>query len=80
MLGNVCDWKSIYRIAKKHKLKIIEDCADTIGYKYWDSKKDETTAGKFNDLVTTSFYASHIITGNTQVKAVWYALKNYLIN
>ena len=64
LLGNVCDWKSIYRIAKKHKLKIIEDCADTIGYKYWDSK--DGTTGKFNDLVTTSFYASHIITAAGQ--------------
>ena len=32
LLGNIADWKKIYKIAKKYKLKIIEDSADTIGY------------------------------------------------
>ena len=32
LLGNIADWKRINSIAKKHKLKIIEDSADTIGY------------------------------------------------
>ena len=60
LLGNIADWKAIYKIAKKHKLKIIEDCADTLGYKYYASSNK--TTGQYNDLVTTSFYASHIIT------------------
>jgi len=60
LLGNVCDWKDIKRIADIHGLKIIEDCADTIGYRYYESK--DGTTGRYNDLVTTSFYASHIIT------------------
>jgi len=64
LLGNVCEWKAIYKIAKKHKLKVIEDCADTIGYKYYKSKNG--TTGEYNDLVTTSFYASHIITAGGQ--------------
>ena len=64
LLGNVCEWKEIYNFAKQHGLKVIEDCADTIGYKYWDSK--DGTTGKYNDLVTTSFYASHIITAGGQ--------------
>jgi len=64
LLGNVCKWKEIYNFAKKNKLKVIEDCADTIGYNYWDSKNGVT--GKYNDLVTTSFYASHIITAGGQ--------------
>jgi len=64
LLGNVCDWKDIKRIADIHGLKIIEDCADTIGYKYYESK--DGTTGKYNDLVTTSFYASHIITAAGQ--------------
>ena len=58
LLGNIADWSEIYRIAKKYKLKVIEDSADTIGYKY---KKSNT--GKFSDVVTNSFYASHIVTG-----------------
>lgn len=58
LLGNIPDWQQIYKIAKKYKLKIIEDSADTIGYTY---KKGNT--GKYSDIVTNSFYASHIVTG-----------------
>jgi CDP-6-deoxy-D-xylo-4-hexulose-3-dehydrase len=58
LLGNIADWKKINSIAKKYKLKIIEDSADTIGYTI--NKKD---AGKYSDIVTNSFYASHIING-----------------
>ena len=58
LLGNIPDWQEIYNIAKKYKLKIIEDSADTIGYTY---KKGNT--GKYSDVVTNSFYASHIVTG-----------------
>ncbi len=58
LLGNIADWKKIYKIAKKYKLKIIEDSADTIGYTV--NKKN---LGKYSDIVTNSFYASHIING-----------------
>ena len=58
LLGNIADWKKIHSIAKKYKLKIIEDSADTIGYSI--NKKN---AGKYSDVVTNSFYASHIING-----------------
>lgn len=58
LLGNIPDWEKIYLIAKKYKLKIIEDSADTIGYSY----KNGNT-GKYSDIVTNSFYASHIVTG-----------------
>ena len=58
LLGNIPEWKIISKIAKKYKLKIIEDSADTIGYKYKNSN-----TGKYSDIVTNSFYASHIITG-----------------
>ena len=58
LLGNVLEWKTIYNIAKKYNLKVIEDSADTIGYTY---RKSNT--GKYSDAVTNSFYASHIITG-----------------
>ena len=58
LLGNIAEWHTIHKIAKKHNLKVIEDCADTIGYTYYKGK----TTSKYNDLVTTSFYASHIIT------------------
>lgn len=58
LLGNIADWKKISIIAKKYKLKVIEDSADTIGYTI--NKKN---SGKFSDIATNSFYASHIING-----------------
>ena len=58
LLGNIPEWKQISKIAKKYKLKVIEDSADTIGYKY-----ENSNTGKYSDIVTSSFYASHIITG-----------------
>ena len=33
LLGNIADWKKISKIARKYKLKIIEDSADTLGAK-----------------------------------------------
>ena len=58
LLGNVPNWKKIFLIAKKNKLKIIEDSADTIGYRL--NKKN---LGYYSDITTNSMYASHIITG-----------------
>ena len=57
LMGNLPDWLKIKKIAQKHSLPIIEDSADTLGYKINDK-----TTGEISDLVTTSFYASHIIT------------------
>ena len=58
LLGNIADWKKIYSIARKYKLKVIEDSADTIGYTIKNKH-----AGKLSDITTNSFYASHIING-----------------
>ena len=58
LLGNIANWKKIHHIAKKYKLKVIEDSADTIGYKY-----NRHNTGRYSDVVTNSFYASHIING-----------------
>tara|TARA_B100001175_G_scaffold252878_1_gene220414 strand:- start:284 stop:1486 length:1203 start_codon:yes stop_codon:yes gene_type:complete len=58
LLGNVPDWKKIFLLAKKNKLVIIEDSADTIGYKL-----NNKNLGKYSDITTNSMYASHIITG-----------------
>ena len=33
LIGNIPDWQTIKKIAKKHNLKIIEDSADTLGAK-----------------------------------------------
>tara|TARA_Y100000992_G_scaffold295252_1_gene255951 strand:- start:897 stop:2093 length:1197 start_codon:yes stop_codon:yes gene_type:complete len=58
LLGNIADWKKIYKIAKKYNLKIIEDSADTIGYTV-----NNKNLGKYSDITTNSLYASHIING-----------------
>ena len=57
LIGNIANWNDIYTFAKDNKLKIIEDCADTIGYTY------KTELENWSDITTTSFYASHVITG-----------------
>jgi CDP-6-deoxy-D-xylo-4-hexulose-3-dehydrase len=58
LLGNIPDYRKIMSIAKKYSIKIIEDSADTIGYSI-----NGKNFGKFSDISTTSFYASHIVTG-----------------
>ena len=58
LLGNIVDWEKVKFIAKKYNLKVIEDSADTIGYTI-----NGSNTGKLSDIVTNSFYASHIITG-----------------
>ena len=57
LIGNVANWEDIYNFAKENKLKTIEDSADTIGYEYL------TDLNNWSDVSTTSFYASHVVTG-----------------
>jgi len=58
LIGNLADWKAIKAIADKHGLATIEDSADTIG-----SLVDGAPTGSLSDIATTSFYASHVMTG-----------------
>ena len=58
LIGNVANWEEIFNFAKENKLKTIEDSADTIGYKFKNKN-----FGKYSDVSTNSFYASHIING-----------------
>ena len=53
LIGNLGNYQKIYSIAKKYNLKVIEDSADTI---YFHKTKNKS------DIITTSFYGSHIIT------------------
>tara|TARA_A100001011_G_scaffold296243_1_gene308735 strand:+ start:241 stop:1455 length:1215 start_codon:yes stop_codon:yes gene_type:complete len=58
LIGNICDWKYINKIAKKYNLIIIHDSADALG-----SKLGNKNVGFYSDISITSFYGSHIING-----------------
>lgn len=57
LMGNTPDLEKIKSIAKKHHLFIIGDSCDTLNATYKGK-----LLGFYTDIVTTSFYASHIIT------------------
>ena len=56
LMGNICHWEKINKIAKAYDLKIIEDSADTLG-----AKIENKPTGFYTDISITSFYGSHII-------------------
>lgn len=58
LMGNICNWEEIRRIADKHSLKIIHDSADTLG-----ARLKGKSSGHFSDVSITSFYGSHVING-----------------
>jgi CDP-6-deoxy-D-xylo-4-hexulose-3-dehydrase len=58
LIDNLADWETVKDVADRYGLKTIEDSADTLGSLY----KGRPT-GTHSDIVTTSFYASHVITG-----------------
>jgi len=58
LIGNLPDWPAIAKIAQRHDLAVIEDSADTIG-----ARIDGRPSGSYSQTSTTSFYASHVVTG-----------------
>jgi len=58
LIGNVCNWIKIKKIAKKYNLLVIQDSADTLG-----ATLNGLSTGSYSDLSITSFYGSHIING-----------------
>ena len=57
--GRCCDMQPIMDIARRHKLRVIEDCAHAIETSY-----DGKHAGTFGDIGCYSFYATkNIVTG-----------------
>ena len=56
LLGNLCKWPEIRKLADKYGLTVIEDSADTLG-----GEINEKPTGTFTDMSITSFYGSHII-------------------
>jgi len=57
LIGNVPDMVKLRAVAKKYNLVFIEDSCDTLGARF-----AKLPTGRFSDISTTSFYASHIIT------------------
>jgi len=56
LYGQVCDMEKICTIAKKYKLKIIEDCAQAQGAKFKNKY-----VGSFGDAACFSFYPTKIL-------------------
>jgi CDP-6-deoxy-D-xylo-4-hexulose-3-dehydrase len=56
LIGNLVNWKKVYKTLKKRNIIIIEDSADTLGARY----KNQSIS-KYTDISITSFYGSHII-------------------
>lgn len=55
-VGNPCDMPALMKIAKKHKLYVIEDNCDG-----WGSSINGKPVGSFGDISITSFHAAHIV-------------------
>jgi CDP-6-deoxy-D-xylo-4-hexulose-3-dehydrase len=56
-LGNPFDLASVMEVARRHRLRVIEDCCDAVGARF-----DGKPVGTFGDLATVSFYPAHHIT------------------
>ncbi|MEI6488147.1 MAG: DegT/DnrJ/EryC1/StrS family aminotransferase [Bacteroidota bacterium] len=82
LYGKVCEMDAIINIARKHHLKVIEDCAQAHGAKYKNKK-----AGSFGDLNAFSFYPSKnlgaladagaITTNDEELAGAIKSLRNY---
>lgn len=57
LFGHAVDMDPVIKIAKKHNLKIIEDCAESLGVKY-----KNRTVGSIGDIAAFSFYSNKTIT------------------
>jgi perosamine synthetase len=57
LYGQPCDLNPIIKLAKKNKIKIIEDCAEALGSKY-----NNNFVGSLGDISAFSFYGNKTIT------------------
>jgi dTDP-4-amino-4,6-dideoxygalactose transaminase len=83
LYGQLCDMKAILAIAKRHKLKVIEDCAQAHGA----MDIDGNIAGSFGDAAGFSFYpgknlgalgdAGAVTTNDVKLATTIKALLNY---
>ncbi len=72
VMGGVCDMRAIMKIARKHKLKVVEDCAQSCGGKFKGKY-----VGTFGDVACFSISAYKIVGGGegglllTRSKRLW---------
>ena len=57
LYGFSCNMKQIDRLIQKHEVKMVEDCAQSVGAKFGDKK-----VGSFGDVGCFSFYATKNMT------------------
>ena len=57
LYGHPCDMGPIMELARQHNLKVIEDCAESLGAEYQGRK-----AGLIGDVGCFSFFANKVIT------------------
>lgn len=57
LYGHPCDMDKLRKIAKEHRLFLIEDCAEAIGSRYMNQH-----VGTFGDIGVFSFYGNKTIT------------------
>lgn len=57
LYGHPCDMEAIMAIARKHKLHVIEDCAEAIG-----TRDNGRLVGTFGDVASFSFFGNKTIT------------------
>jgi len=62
VFGNPCDMESIMRIAKKYRLKVIEDAAESFGSYYTSGIYKNRFTGTIGDIGVYSFNGNKIIT------------------
>lgn len=82
LYGQPCDMDAIMSIANKHRLKVVEDCAQAHGATYKEKK-----VGSFGDVAGFSFYpgknlgalgdAGAVVTNNKELADKVRALGNY---
>jgi perosamine synthetase len=57
LYGHACDMHEIMKVAEKHKLYVVEDCAEAFGSKY-----QRQYVGSFGHVSTFSFFGNKTIT------------------
>jgi len=80
IFGQSADWNKIIKIAKKHKLHIIEDSCEALGSEYKNKK-----CGSFGDASTFAFFPNKqittgeggmIVTNNKKIYELCLSLRN----